>query len=415
MIEMIMYFGIGFLCASLLGLVLVPLVHNRATRLTMRRLEAATPLSMAEIQADKDQLRAEFAMSTRRLEMTVEQLKARSTSQFGELGRKSDAIGRLKGDIDEKIAVIQALEAHQKALENHIQALEDHIRAAGQDIADKGASIQVNARALADKEAAFARLAAELGEMTMVSDSQQVEIAALGMQIEALKSELERAEKHVKDTEARLARVHGEADMATKELAGERHKAENLGNRVAQLERQLVAQTTEAEILGRRLQDLDGRLAEQGRVLAERDDETHQLRGELGAAQKAEAGLRATLASTDGQHRESADTIRADNVRLQAELVQIRDERAKLQQDLSAMLRDAEASWASGRADDAQLRERINDIAAEVARLTVALEGPNSPIETILAAESPGESPGGNLADRIRALQGRASRLSPAS
>jgi hypothetical protein len=51
-IETIMYFGIGFLCASLLGLIVVPLVHNRAARLTTRRLEAATPLSMAEIQAD---------------------------------------------------------------------------------------------------------------------------------------------------------------------------------------------------------------------------------------------------------------------------------------------------------------------------------------------------------------------------
>src|SRR5258708_38125583 len=126
MIEPIMYCGIGFLVAALIGLVVVPLVHGRAVRLTMRRLEAATPLSMAEIQADKDQLRAEFAMSTRRLEMTVEQLKARATSQFGELGRKADATGRLKGDNDEEIAAIPALEAHQEALENHIQALEDH-------------------------------------------------------------------------------------------------------------------------------------------------------------------------------------------------------------------------------------------------------------------------------------------------
>ena len=90
MVEPIMYFAIGFLVASLLGLVLVPLIHNRAVRLTMRRLEAATPFSMAEIQADKDQLRAEFAMSTRRLEMSVEQLKAKTTSQLGELGKKTD-------------------------------------------------------------------------------------------------------------------------------------------------------------------------------------------------------------------------------------------------------------------------------------------------------------------------------------
>ena len=52
MIEPIMFFGIGFLVAALFGLVIIPLVHGRAVRLTMRRLEAATPLSMAEIQAE---------------------------------------------------------------------------------------------------------------------------------------------------------------------------------------------------------------------------------------------------------------------------------------------------------------------------------------------------------------------------
>src|SRR5919197_679040 len=111
MIEPIMFFGLGFLIASLLGLVVVPLVHARAVRLTARRLEAATPVSMAEIQADKDQLRAEFAMSTRRLEMSVEQLKAKTTSQFAELGKKNDAINRLKVELSDKTASIVALES----------------------------------------------------------------------------------------------------------------------------------------------------------------------------------------------------------------------------------------------------------------------------------------------------------------
>jgi hypothetical protein len=58
MIEAIMYFGIGFLVASLLGLLFIPPVHNRVVRLTAKRLEASTPLgalSEAERQlADKE-------------------------------------------------------------------------------------------------------------------------------------------------------------------------------------------------------------------------------------------------------------------------------------------------------------------------------------------------------------------------
>src|SRR6202166_874840 len=115
MIEPIMFFGIGFLVAALIGLVVIPLVHGRAVRLTMRRLEASTPLSMAEIQADKDQLRAEFAMSTRRLEMSVDQLKTRSTGQLADLGKKTDVINRLKVELGEKTATIFSLEAREKS------------------------------------------------------------------------------------------------------------------------------------------------------------------------------------------------------------------------------------------------------------------------------------------------------------
>jgi hypothetical protein len=94
MIEPIMYMGIGLLLGCLLAVAIVPLVHNRAVRLTARRLESA-PQSMAEIQADKDLLRAEFAMSMRRFEITVEQLKNKLTNQLVELGKKSDIINRL--------------------------------------------------------------------------------------------------------------------------------------------------------------------------------------------------------------------------------------------------------------------------------------------------------------------------------
>src|SRR5918996_2736624 len=127
MVEPIMYFAIGFLVSTLLGLAIVPLVHNRAVRLTTKRLEAATPLSMAEIQADKDQLRAEFAMSTRRLEMSVDQLKNKTTSQLAELGKKTDAINRLKIELGEKSATIFALEAREKALKDQLHATEDEL------------------------------------------------------------------------------------------------------------------------------------------------------------------------------------------------------------------------------------------------------------------------------------------------
>src|SRR5436190_5927086 len=160
MIEPIMFVGIGFLVAGLLVIGVIPLVHARAVRLTMRRLEALTPLSMAEIQADKDQLRAEFAMSTRRLEMSVEQMKAKTTSQLAELGKKSDAINRLKVELGEKAATIFALEARDKALK-------DQLRATEEELSFKLNTMRSAERALAEKEGELNKLTSELDQRSV--------------------------------------------------------------------------------------------------------------------------------------------------------------------------------------------------------------------------------------------------------
>jgi hypothetical protein len=129
MIEPIMYFGIGFLFATLIGVAVIPLIHARAVRLTMRRLESSIPQSMAEIQADKDLLRAEFAMSTRRLEIGVEQLKEQSSSQLAELGRKGDVINRLKIEREAQNVETFALKAEVESLKEQLTFVGKEMRA----------------------------------------------------------------------------------------------------------------------------------------------------------------------------------------------------------------------------------------------------------------------------------------------
>ena len=414
MVEPVMFFGIGFLFASLIGLIIIPLVQARAVRLTMRRLEAATPLSMAEIQADKDQLRAEFAMSTRRLEMSVEQMKAKTTSQLAELGKKSDAINRLKLELGEKTATIFALEARDKALK-------DQLRATEEELSFKLNAMREAERALAEKQADLAKLTARHDQQSGVNDSQRVELVALRTHVDALKDRVNNSEREFKTTEDRLGRERFDAAEASDLLNAERGKVGNLADRVSDLERQLVGQTVEAEILGRRAQELETRLTEQSRLLAERDYQCEQLGSQLEGLRKTEADLRAELAGIGGSQRSEIDSLKGEKAALEEQLKRSREGQTKLS-------RDTEASWASERVESALLRERINDVAAEVARLTAALEGPGSPIETILAGEAPSVSIGGapaapgieggtggeskgSLAERIRALQSRVTQI----
>lgn len=161
MIESIMYFGIGFLAATLLGLLFIPLVHSRAVRLTMRQLEASSP-SLAEIRADRDHLRAEFAMSTRRLEMNIQEMKTKTTSQLAELGKKTNAINQLNKELAEKKVTNVALEARDRTLR-------DQLRASEKENQIKSRALSEAERQLADKEAELTKLLGDLSERSLVA------------------------------------------------------------------------------------------------------------------------------------------------------------------------------------------------------------------------------------------------------
>jgi len=276
MIESIMFFGGGFLVASLLALVLISFVHHRAVRLTHRRLEDAIPVSMAEIQADKDNLRAEFAMSTRRLEMSVEQLKAKATTQLGDIARKTEAINRLKSELAEKTAVTDELDARAKSLSGKFRETE-------QEYEGKAASLEAIERALADKETELARAATDINEQRLTTDTHRVEIAVLKTQVEQFKSQIEELQHDVQDAARRLFDERVAVSTVTKELEEKRQAVDLLRPQLAQLEREIAAQTNELENRARRIDDLEGRNGEQQRLLAQRDAEIRALQQDLAA------------------------------------------------------------------------------------------------------------------------------------
>jgi chromosome segregation ATPase len=418
MIEPIMYVAIGFLVACMLVIGVIPVVHARAVRLTTRRLEAVTPMSMAEIQADKDQLRAEFAMSTRRLEMSVDQMKAKTTSQLAEIGKKSEAIGRIKLELGEKTATLFALEAKE-------QQLNDELRETKQQLEQKTAALAETERLLGETQAHLTSAATTVNDTALTVDSQRVELVTARAQIEVLKGQVASYDKESRELHERLTIENTAADATRQALTAEIAKTEGLTTRVTELERQVIAQTTEAEVLGRRVQELLAKLDEQGRSLSESDT----LRTEASSAQQTVMALRVELAEAEKRRGSSVETLTAERSTLAEQLKQSQAERDKLQNELVTMKREVEAAWQTERMENAVLRERINDVAAEVARLTSVLEGPGSTIETMLAGapttvplapaaasaatadKRNGESARGSLADRMRALQTRASQL----
>jgi len=302
MSEAIVDLGIGFLFAVLIAVGIIAAIRARASRAAVLHLPAKPPPVMSAIEADMDQVHSQIAVATRRLEICVEQMKARTTSQLAEIGKTSETVGRLKAELAEKNATLASLLDKERATGIRLRATEAELEA-------KGKNLQQVEQALADRQAEFARFMNEFN-------------------------------------------LHPE------------------------------------------------------------------------------------LARAQARHAAELAAIQAEKSALQSDLERSRAECARLEHDMLAMHKQVETTWASERMANAVLRERINDVASEVVRVAAALEGLNSPIDSLVAgkaasAQAQAEEPAGigqngeitlpvpiengdggasDLIHRIRALRQRATR-----
>lgn len=117
-----MIFALGFLAASLCGLLLLPALNARAARLERRRAEARLPLSPSEIAAERDFLRAQFAVQQRRLERRVETVEARRQADMAAIGAGTMRVAALARDIAARDAEIAQVQSKARELEAELAA-----------------------------------------------------------------------------------------------------------------------------------------------------------------------------------------------------------------------------------------------------------------------------------------------------
>jgi chromosome segregation ATPase len=333
-IENIMYFALGLLVAGLVSLIILPAVWKRAVRLTKRRIEAATPITMAEFRADKDQLRAEFALSTRRLEMNVETLRKRLAEQLGDVNQKRSDLGQLKAERDQHLAVVRELEAREAELRARVTELERD----GTDLAQR---LRMRDRELDTRSEELAKLRdAVRGGVPQGTDL---------------------------DGKPLTGDYDEDIDRLTTTLAIERKRATFLEDQA----RSLLSRLENSD---RRSVEATAAIAQMREALTARDDKKDAQADSLVAAEariaSAENRLNALLAETSQVVEQSegrAELLLADKLSLEAEVEKLRKKVSNVE---STILAD----WDTERLEEAYLREKLNDIAASVSRLVYAVD-----------------------------------------
>jgi chromosome segregation ATPase len=340
-IEQIMIFALGFLFAGLAALAFAPAFWRRAIRLTRRRLKMQVPLSLQEILAERDQLRAEFAVERRRIELRAAQANLAHAADRSELGRRSAEISEIKENLAQ---VVQENRNYELMLAERDADL-------SQASAELGALTKAlyDAEGLNDrKQGEFVALTLAHEAMTRLAEERLANHAAADARSAALELRLADVSRTLLETERRLTERTAQVSRLNDALALANRSLEHTESSCSALKKKL-----EAEV-GR-----SGQLAQEFEALRrQRDEDQGKLRSlttKLGVHESAleDAGRREK--KIRAQRDEQVERARAAQRALDEKYDRLQAEYAALQGALEGSRRRGEMSDASIRSGRAKI------------------------------------------------------------
>ncbi len=330
-----MIFALGFFIAGLAALAFAPVFWARAVRLSVHRLEMQLPLSMREILADRDQVRAEAAVVQRRIEIKADALNQAHAAALAELGRRAARITQMQ---------------------NHISGLRETNAGLSLDLAKLNrahAELSVEASALTkelydldglrqrDRKKLHA-LAEEHQNLLGFSEEQRASLASLSASSAALEMRLADTERALNNTKMALYNKEAEATLLASHLERARDDLQTSdAAHQSAFDRYEREKARGAELEGRFKEVRDSHdesLAKQ-RVLtaklnARECDLQEALEREKNLRLKHDALLERLIFNERGS-ADRIDRLRVENAALQGALGAARQECANLSRDLS--------------------------------------------------------------------------------
>ena len=326
-IQSAMLVVLGFLGASLLGLLVASAFWSRAVRLTTARIKQSMPVSEPEIKADRDKLRAEYAIKVHKLETQLEQAKLARARQLIEINRRDASISTLETDLIQLKVDVEENHNARRVLE---QTVADRLPKVEARLAEAKRLLFNRDREIAELTAGAKRHKLALEEASSINAQQNAEISRLATTVTTRGG---RARQLTGD-----ARQDGQVALQS-EIEALRSKTRDQANLIDRLQRRLgpsytlaaSANSSPADDVDRARQDVSeaeaalravraGAPLEGDAIRAAQEREARNLKGKIEDQAGEIARLRAALQVFE-QRDEGADGgVKGSKIALRARL-----------------------------------------------------------------------------------------------
>jgi hypothetical protein len=389
-IQFALLFGLGFLSAALLAILISPAIHNRIVRYTENRIRATLPISPEEVRAQRDMARAVYAAENARTSQELIQARDKTTRLMLDIEALNQTIRKLEGDRQDLTIQADTLDVEAAAARSRLRQEDSYIQELKVALEQSHDDLRMRDVEIGERQQHVARLIADTDNFRIDLSSHAAEMEGLKARIGNLRDERETLRTEIRDMTIRAKEAEGKVKL-------EEQRRIALQER---LDREIAEGADRTEALERRQQEI-ARLREKLKTAnSEARDASRALR-KTGSPIGPKAKSISAKSSTPGPEDISAHLLEESA----SAVARPTDEDREPTMMTAAMMNPAmidladdarnRATAVSERllksrdgATDAALRQELATIAASLVALTAAREGKASPINTILSGKS---------------------------
>ncbi|MGQ2920130.1 hypothetical protein [Rhizobium oryzihabitans] len=387
MIEYAILFGLGFLTATLLALMIAPAIHRRIVAYTENRLRATMPISPQEVRAQKDMARALYAAENAKVRQELDTEREKNTSlRLANEAASSDAyrLGEQNRGFSLKI---EELTLEIGELRAALDASEERAGAIQSNLLQQEQAANERATQMSDLTARLTNLTRELDDSKITAATRDLEAEQAKQSATRFRKEGETATRELQDVAAR----NKEAMTA---VARESRKVTRLEEQIATVMAKNADLDTMLTLRNQEVARLKEQLAATG---GRSDDMIIRLPNPAVPVEKAVSPQQPAVFAPEIAPAVAAETPEVETAGDAPVLPVAEEPTATPPEGLAQEIEDIRNQGTAlterllnvrGTGNDEPIRREIARIAAQMIALTAAQEGEKSPIPGLLAKAS---------------------------
>jgi chromosome segregation ATPase len=258
-IEMFMYVALGGLAASFVFAAILPAINRRAHRLAKKRMIALFPLSIDELTAEKDGIRAQYALKQFKLEQRIDALNLMQAQHHEAMGQRAIYLTQLEDQLTAQKGITHELQQRVLQLSSEVTLHTSSLEPIHAQVMAKGAEIYARDMVISQREQELAQVQNTITTKNSVIAGYEAQLVTANQHLDELQSQLKQRDNALVKANSRILGLEQNVSNETQFSKALKEKVQELETSKKQLTKTISEKT---DLIHKITKELQGKTQE---------------------------------------------------------------------------------------------------------------------------------------------------------